>query len=310
MDGRLLRTFVTVARRASFSAAADELSLTQAAVSQQIAALENELGASLLHRRPVAPTEAGQRLLHHARAVLLRLDAARLEVARLSAPGPATLAVGASPLAFDARAARAVQAVRRRFPALEASVQVLPRGAVAEGVATGRLDVGLIDGLVASTDPLGHADVGLLAVEGVAEQDLAVALPAGHPLAGRSALRLQDLVDAPWIDAPDVAGSLHDLRAAAGSGAFAASLRCEGGDVRALLALVAAGQGLAVVPASIGREADGVVALPLAAPRLVHRVELVHATVLDEAGAGFVEALDRTPQPGTAQPRRSGQSGR
>src|SRR5919197_4129003 len=102
VDGRVLRTFVTVAGCASFSAAAEELSLTQAAVSQQIAALEAELGASLLHRRPVVPTEAGQRLLHHARAVLLRLDAARLEVARLSAPGPGTLAGGAAPLAFDA----------------------------------------------------------------------------------------------------------------------------------------------------------------------------------------------------------------
>jgi DNA-binding transcriptional LysR family regulator len=305
VDSRVLRTFVTVARCASFSAAADELSLTQAAVSQQIAALEAELGASLLHRRPVVPTEAGRRLLHHARAVLLRLDAARVEVARLSAPGPATLAVGSSPLAFDARAAEAVQAVRSRFPGLEASVYVLSRSAVAEGVATGRLDVGLLDGVVATTDPLGHADVGLLAVEGVAEDDLAVALPVGHPLAGRAALRLHDLVDAPWIDAPDVAGSLDDLRAAAGSGAFAPSLRCDGCDVRALLALVSAGQGLAVIPASVARGAEGIVALPLVSPRLVHRIELFHATVLDEAGAGFVAALDRAPQA-----LRSGQSGR
>jgi DNA-binding transcriptional LysR family regulator len=305
VDSRVLRTFVTVAGRASFSAAADELCLTQAAVSQQIAALEAEVGATLLHRRPVAPTEAGQRLLHHARAVLLRLDAARVEVARLSAPGPATLAVGASPLAFDSRAAQALQAVRRRFPALEASVHILPGSAVAEGVATGRLDVGLLDGVVASTDPLGHADVGLLAVEGVAEDDLLVALPAGHPLAGRAALRLHDLVDAPWIDAPDLAGSLDGLRKAAGSGAFAAALRCEGCDVRALLALVAAGQGLALIPASVARDVEGITALPLASPRLVHRVELVHATVLDEAGAGFVAALDRTPQV-----LRSGQSGR
>ena len=59
MDSRVLRTFVTVARCASFSAAADELSLTQAAVSQQIAALETELGASLLHRRPVVPPRPG-----------------------------------------------------------------------------------------------------------------------------------------------------------------------------------------------------------------------------------------------------------
>src|ERR671923_1388866 len=118
MDSRVLRTFVTVAHCASFSAAADELCLTQAAVSQQIAALETEVGAKLLHRRPVAPTEAGQRLLHHARAVLLRLDAARVEVARLSGPGPATLAVGASPLAFDAPAAEAAPGAPPPVPPL------------------------------------------------------------------------------------------------------------------------------------------------------------------------------------------------
>ena len=55
MDAHLLRTFVTVARLGSFSAAAGELRYTQAAVSQQVAALENDLKVSLLHRRPVTP---------------------------------------------------------------------------------------------------------------------------------------------------------------------------------------------------------------------------------------------------------------
>jgi DNA-binding transcriptional LysR family regulator len=61
--------------------------------------------------------------------------------------------------------------------------------------------------------------------------------------------------------------------------------------VRALLALVAAGQGLAVVPASVARTATGVAAVPVGAPRLVHRVELLHATGLDEGGAAFARAV-------------------
>ncbi|MET9068909.1 LysR family transcriptional regulator, partial [Streptosporangium sandarakinum] len=70
MDPHLLRTFVTVVRRRSFSAAAEELGYTQSAVSQQVAALEADLGLTLLRRRPVAPTRAGERLLEHAGPLL------------------------------------------------------------------------------------------------------------------------------------------------------------------------------------------------------------------------------------------------
>src|SRR3954447_18699584 len=77
MDPRFLRTFVTVVRLASFSAAARELGYTQSAVSQHIAALEGDLGTVLLVRRPVEPTAAGERLLDDARPTLAPPQAAR-----------------------------------------------------------------------------------------------------------------------------------------------------------------------------------------------------------------------------------------
>ncbi|MEV4460872.1 LysR family transcriptional regulator, partial [Microbispora sp. NPDC049633] len=101
MDPHLLRTFVTVVAEGSFSAAADRLGYTQPAVSQQIAALEADLGVPLLGRRPVRPTRAGERLLEHAGPLLLRLRAARADVARLSAE-PRTLTVAAGPLTLTA----------------------------------------------------------------------------------------------------------------------------------------------------------------------------------------------------------------
>src|SRR3954447_18951736 len=133
MDPRFLRTFATVTRLASFSAAARELGYTQSAVSQHIAALESELGAPLLSRRPVAPTEAGARLLEHAGAILLRLEAARADVMRVAAGPPGTLRVGATPLSAGV-AARAVAGTR---PALEVTVRVAPRDEIAIAVATG-----------------------------------------------------------------------------------------------------------------------------------------------------------------------------
>ena len=99
MEVQLLRTFVAVARLGSFSAAASELGYTQAAVSQQIATLEASLKTRLLTRRPVEPTEAGTRLLEHAEPILLRIDAARADVTRVTSAPAATLIVGVTPLA-------------------------------------------------------------------------------------------------------------------------------------------------------------------------------------------------------------------
>src|SRR6201995_1129489 len=99
VEAQLLRTFVTVARLGSFSVAAVELGYTQAAVSQQIAALENDLKTQLLNPRPVTPTEAGTRLLEHAEPILLRLDAARTDVTRMTTTPAAPLLSGGIPLA-------------------------------------------------------------------------------------------------------------------------------------------------------------------------------------------------------------------
>ncbi len=205
MDPHLLRTFVAVARSASFSTAARELGYTQSAVSQQIAALEADLGVPLLRRRPVTPTDAGQRLLEHATPILLRLDAARADIRRVSGAPPAHLRAGASPLADTGGLTEALVAVRRAMPRVSAGLSVLGRDAVVTGVARGELDVGLVDGVTAPSDPLRLVEVGTLSTAVVSTGPLVVALPASHPLASRTALRLGDLADAGWIDAPDAA---------------------------------------------------------------------------------------------------------
>ncbi len=128
MDPRFLRTFVTVVRLGSFSRAAEELGYTQSAVSQHIGVLEADLDTTLLTRRPVAPTEAGARLLEHAEPILLRLDAARADVARVAGGPPRSLRIGTTPLAC-AHAASLVA------PALTVTVRV---GSRLDGRARGR----------------------------------------------------------------------------------------------------------------------------------------------------------------------------
>src|SRR5260221_604208 len=117
---------------------------------------------------------------------------------------------------------------------------------------------------------------------GVGEEQPVVILPRSHPLAGRTGLRLADLIDARWIDAPGTAAPLGDLRRAGGAEGFRAALRYEGTDTGTLVALAAAGHGLTVLPGPAAGQFPGVAGVPITLPRLVHRTELLHGSI----GAG------------------------
>ncbi|WP_350278318.1 LysR family transcriptional regulator [Kribbella sp. HUAS MG21] len=325
MDPHLLRTFVTVAECGSFSAAATRLGYTQSAVSQHIAALENDLGTPLLHRRPVTPTPSGERLLEHAGPILLRLDAARADVRRTVTAPPTTLTIAASPLAARSLAAH-LAAVRRTHPGTELALTIYPRAQVPEAVATGTHTIGLTDGVTAPTDPL--PITAPLNTTPTTQEPLAITLPRSHPLAHttpptpavvalpaaqaeagpapaadphlagrashpastvRSGLSLSDLVDARWIDAPDLAAPLTALRTAAGSDALRPAFTYTGTDLHTLLTLIEAGHGLAVLPHSA--IPPNLAAIPLTTPRLIHRTELLHAHLPTPAAKALAEAL-------------------
>jgi DNA-binding transcriptional LysR family regulator len=268
---------VTVARLGSFSAAAAELGYTQAAVSQQIAALENDLKTQLLNRRPVTPTEAGTRLLEHAEPILLRLAAARADVTRLTTSPAAALVIGVTPLTgATATLAAALVELRNRMPRLEITVQTTTRQRIAAAVARGELDLGLTDGLTAPGDPL--PEQAPVTAVGLSEESVRVVLPADHPLATRTTLRLPDLADARWIEAENVAPSLAEIRRHAGTEGFKPAFRYSGTDVISLIQFAAAGHGLTLLPKSALRD-KGVTSVHIALPRLCHRDELIHAAL-------------------------------
>jgi DNA-binding transcriptional LysR family regulator len=304
MDPHLLRTFVAVLDHRSFSAAAGALGYTQSAVSQHIAALEADLGARLVERRPVAPTAAGARLLEHAPGLLLRLDAARADLARLHDSRPSRLTLAHTPAAFGPAVARALDRMHRADHPLDLEVRVLGREAVIEEVLTGHADLGLVDGATAPSDPLPLPDLGPTTTLAAAEEDLAVLFPAGHPLAGRGSVRLSDLSQAHWIDAPDTAIPLDRLRAVCRTDGFRPRIRHRGTDLHGLAALAAAGHGLAVLPLPLAAALPGIAAVPLARPRLVHRTELIHPASPTDAARRLAELVAERPErpdgPGTA----------
>jgi DNA-binding transcriptional LysR family regulator len=289
VEAQLLRTFVAVARLGSFSAAAVELGYTQAAISQQIAALEGDLKVPLLNRRPVSPTEAGGRLLEHAEALLLRLDAARADVTRMTQAPAANLVVAATPLAAGSPGfARGLAALRRRRPRLDVSVRVGTRREMLTAVARGEFDLGLSDGLTAPGDPL--PEFSPLTAVRVSQSSVAIVLPGDHPLAGRSGLRLSDLADARWIEAPEATSPLAEIRRLAGADGFQAAIRYHGPDVMSLIQLAAAGHGLTLLP-DAALPATGVTGVRVASPRVAHRVELVHGTLRAGSPAAELAAL-------------------
>jgi DNA-binding transcriptional LysR family regulator len=289
VEAQLLRTFVTVARLGSFSAAAAELGYTQAAISQQIAALENDLKTQLLNRRPVTPTEAGTRLLEHAEPILLRLDAARADVTRMTKTPPATLVIGVTPLAGATSAlAKALTELRNQMPRLGIAVETGNRQQVATAVARGELDIALIDGLTAPGDPL--TEKAPVTAVGLSEESVRAVLPADHPLAARTTLRLPDLADARWIEADNVAPSLAEIRRHADTEGFRPALRYTGADVMSLIELAAAGHGLTLLPRTV-LLIRGIASVHVALPRLSHRVELIHTALLRRSPAAALAAI-------------------
>ncbi|MEU4445210.1 LysR family transcriptional regulator [Actinosynnema sp. NPDC050801] len=287
MDTRLLRTFCTIARLRSFSDAARELGYTQSAVSQQVVALESDLGAVLLGRRPVVLTEVGERLLEHAAPILMRLDAARADVARVAAQPTSRLSVGIVPT--SSAVVSAVTRHARGAGVRELTLRVLPLDAVAEAVVVGDLDVGVVAALAVRADPLRLPAISSLRATPLAESPAVVALPRDHPLAGRTGVSLFELADARWIDAPDALVGLDDLCATTGLPPLRTAVRCLGADLGAVRRLLVAGEGLALLPAEA--VTPDLVGVPVTGVDLAYRSEVLHRREEDGVVGTLVAAL-------------------
>lgn len=263
MDTRALLSLATVAETGSFSRAASRLGFTQSAVSQHVAGLERIAGTPLLTRRPtVAPTAAGLEFLRHARQILAHEQAARAAVGRvLGRDQDAPVSVALTP------ATEHLVPVGGRLAALT----VDDAAGAGAALTAGRADVAVVDGIAAPGDPLPGSGPDLV-VRAVAEAPIAVLLPAGHPLAARERLDLSVLADARWLDTAATTCSTTDLASAA-----RLSLRrgaaYSGSSARTVAALVRGGHGLHAAPVSL-TPPDGLAIVPVAAPRLVHRVEV------------------------------------
>jgi DNA-binding transcriptional LysR family regulator len=288
LELRHLRYFVAVAEELHFGRAAARLNVAQPALSQQIKQLERELGALLLARtkRRVALTEPGRLFLTEARRTLAQAALA-VEVARGAEAGEVgRLRIGYVDAALWSPLPEVIRAFRERFPRV--ALTMLERMPTEQPADIRRGDIDLAIG----PPPPAGAPV---EVTPFTEETGLVALPAAPPLAGREAIAIGDLADAPWLLVPArVPSRLRDLtlRAAAAAG-FTPRVAQEARELDTLIALVSAGLGVTLVPASAARfPRPGVVFRPLAGKALSFRlVALQRRGLVPPAVRSFLDVL-------------------
>jgi DNA-binding transcriptional LysR family regulator len=238
------RTFVTVCRLGSLSVAADELGYTQSAVSRQMAGLERQVGVPLVerHARGIRPTAAGEAFRHHAQATVNAADRA-LRAARDADDGsPARpLAVGATP----SLAAGVVPAAMRRLLDTAGPLpwHLVPglTGELHERMVNTELDIAIV------TDaPPGLPGHPRLERHVLGTDEMIVALPADHPLAGTGRVRIESLAGEIWAE--DNEGSAALLRQHAARAGVTARIGHHAADLPGKIALVATGHAIALVP--------------------------------------------------------------
>jgi len=258
MDLRHLRYFIAVAEEAHITRAAERLGMQQPPLSQQIKAMERELGVQLFRRKPrgVELTEAGRALLEDARAILSRLQRA-LETTRRTGRGEqGRLCVGIAPTAsFHPFVPRVIRSFREAFPLVSLTLEEGLSNDVRERFAHDQMDVAFV-----RTTTI-HADD--IVVSSLLEEVMIVALPSLHAMAGvrGTALPLKRLADDPFIlYGPPGTGLYDETVGACRAAGFSPRIGQQAPRITSTLGLVAAGLGIALVPESVQNiNMDGVV---------------------------------------------------
>lgn len=319
-----LPVLLAAARAGSFSAAADLLFLTPSAVSQQVAALERDVGATLFERsrRGVELTTAGRALHGHAEAVVNRLADAQAEIDALVSGDAGRVVLGSFPTATARFAAASVASFQRRHPRVEAR---LVDGEPYESVVRLKrreLDLAVVFDL--PTWPVYRSYEGRptaspedVELVDLCEDAFQVMLPAGHPLARKRVLGLDDLrgerITGSSNDCAPWGAELRRLCQEVGFEPLLEPLYCSA-DFQAQQAFVAAGLGLSLLPSLVVGVRDDIVLRPLRGGP-VRRVRLAFPSgaFRSAATSALVSVLRKMAparrasrsRPATPRPRRS-----
>lgn len=268
MELRHLRYFEAVARHSHVTRAAAELHIAQPALSKQISQLERELGITLFDRvgRSLRLTEAGEALLPYARAILAQVEEARAAMAERVGLKAGRVSIGAPPTVGAHLLPPLLATFHQRYPGItlrlhEAGIQSL----------LDLLEAGLTDLAVVAL-PVSDE---LLTVTPLLNEPLVLIVSPSHPLAGRSDVTMAELRNERWILSP----ASYELREATlkacREAGFNPQTVMEGGETETLVRFVAAGLGIALVPALAVASFHHVVSLTIRDQNLTRSLGLV-----------------------------------
>lgn len=180
---------IAVAEHGHMTRAAEELGVTQPALSAALRKLEEELGTELFHRtgHGVEPTEAGKVFIEHARITLRAASQTTEAVRSLVGLETGSIRVGAGATATGYLLPGAIQAVRTTHPGLRFSIREAGSSTVVQGVLSGELDLGVV------TLPIEHPRADELVIVKEISDELMLIVPEGHALGGRKTFRWQEL---------------------------------------------------------------------------------------------------------------------
>jgi DNA-binding transcriptional LysR family regulator len=271
-----LRLLSEVLARGSFSAAAESLSYTQSAVSQAVARLEAETGATLVvrDRKGIRPTAAGATLVEHAEAIFAQVEAAEAGLAAVLGVRGGRLRVASFPSAGATLMPLAVAAFRERHPDVALTLAEGEPEDIAPRLRAGEFDLALLFAFpgVRERPGAGLRSVALL------EDPMHVVLPSDHELASKPALTLADLSEQEWVQTSASSPcARHVVRSCLAAG-FEPNVTFESDDYETVQGLVAAGVGVALIPRlALTRVHPGIVVRALAPASPARKV--VAATV-------------------------------
>jgi DNA-binding transcriptional LysR family regulator len=245
LDVKRLRILKEVADKGSFSAAAESLSYTQSAVSQQIAALEREANTQLVTRgsRGIRMTEAGEALVKHADAIITRLADAEAELEAIAGLRGGRLRLAAFPTVGATLMPLAIATFRNRHPDIELTVRQLEPEDSIPLLKSGELDIALT--IEPSSRP---EDKEGIETQFLLDDPMYAVLPPNHRLAGKARIKLKDLTNESWIGTTDACSCGELVRSHCIRMGFEPQITFESDDYLAIQGLVAAGVGVAMIP--------------------------------------------------------------